>query len=259
MLRYKDTDHTIYRYKYLPFDEGSLKVITEGTLKFTCPLEFNDPFDCWPSYDPASIDNIIKLRPDLIKAAGKSEGLSPAKRLQRYGVYKANIRRSVESGEFVRALISGLGVFCVSRDPANILMWSHYAQHHRGFVVGFEISASTPNRYLDLMTPLPITYQEKRPMLSWANGCDIEGYFLTKSEHWSYEKEERMLTNKMGPGIYTYSREHFLCSVIAGGRMRREDLMTLKQATEQAALTLGKQIGFHEARLADDAYEIVIS
>ena len=39
-------DHVIYRYKYLPFSEGSLKALTEGTMKFTCPLDFNDPFDC---------------------------------------------------------------------------------------------------------------------------------------------------------------------------------------------------------------------
>lgn len=43
-----DSEDVFYRYKYLPFNEGSLKVITEGTVKFTCPLDFNDPFDCQP-------------------------------------------------------------------------------------------------------------------------------------------------------------------------------------------------------------------
>lgn len=35
----------IYRYKYLPFNENSLKILTEGTIKFTDPETFNDPFD----------------------------------------------------------------------------------------------------------------------------------------------------------------------------------------------------------------------
>ena len=43
-----DSEEVFIEYKYLPFNEGSLKVITEGTVKFTCPLEFNDPFDCQP-------------------------------------------------------------------------------------------------------------------------------------------------------------------------------------------------------------------
>lgn len=44
---FKEED-VIYLYKYLPFNEGSLCVLTEGTVKFTSPLNFNDPFDCLP-------------------------------------------------------------------------------------------------------------------------------------------------------------------------------------------------------------------
>jgi len=46
-----DKLETIKRYKYLPFDIGSLKIITQGTIKFTKPSEFNDPFDCDPGHD----------------------------------------------------------------------------------------------------------------------------------------------------------------------------------------------------------------
>lgn len=42
-------------YKYLPFDEGSLRIITEGTIKFTLPSEVNDPFDCAPDYETSNI------------------------------------------------------------------------------------------------------------------------------------------------------------------------------------------------------------
>ncbi|MES9903809.1 MAG: hypothetical protein ABW168_14180 [Sedimenticola sp.] len=44
-------DETILRYKYVPFSEGSLSIIKEGTMKFTPPTEFNDPFDCAPDID----------------------------------------------------------------------------------------------------------------------------------------------------------------------------------------------------------------
>ena len=32
-------------YKYVPLSDGQL-IIASGTLKFTKPSEFNDPFDC---------------------------------------------------------------------------------------------------------------------------------------------------------------------------------------------------------------------
>ena len=34
----------VYRYKYAPFDAGALKMVTEGTIKFSDPRQFNDPF-----------------------------------------------------------------------------------------------------------------------------------------------------------------------------------------------------------------------
>ena len=40
------------RYKYLDYSEGSLCVISDGTMKFTAPKYFNDPFDCAPDFDP---------------------------------------------------------------------------------------------------------------------------------------------------------------------------------------------------------------
>lgn len=46
-----DEERVIYRYKHLPFSDGALRALTEGTIKFTCPLEFNDPFDSIPHYD----------------------------------------------------------------------------------------------------------------------------------------------------------------------------------------------------------------
>ncbi|MCB4794233.1 DUF2971 domain-containing protein [Pseudomonas sp. NP21570] len=259
MNMYDNTAETLYRYKYVSFDSGSLQIIKEGTLKYTCPLEFNDPFDCYPAYDPKSIENIVKQRPDLIKAVAKNEGLSPAKRLMRHGRYIANIRRGVASGDFAKGLVRDLGILCLSRIPNDILMWSHYAQHHKGFVVEFEISVNAPAQDLEMILPHPVIYQERRPMLSWGDiNFDIDAYFLTKSHHWSYEAEERVLTTDLGPGIHAYSRERFLRSVIAGARMAPKNIAVLKQVVEETSIKLGKKINFYQAKLAGDAYEVII-
>ena len=67
----------IRRYKYLPFDEGSLRIITGGTIKFTPPSELNDPFECSPDVDTSNIADYLNTRPDLLNRAGETLRLSP--------------------------------------------------------------------------------------------------------------------------------------------------------------------------------------
>ncbi|WP_344958715.1 DUF2971 domain-containing protein [Zobellella aerophila] len=250
----------MYRYKYLPFNEYSLKTITEGTLKFTCPLDFNDPFDCSPAYDPKSIDNLHKYRPDLLKKVGDSKGLSPAKRIMNRGRFVQNIRNVVESGEYVKTLVSGISVFCVSRTPNNTLMWSHYADHHRGFLVELRIAMDTPDHHLTNLIPYQVSYQDKRPIVNWATACgkNLEEYFYTKSRDWDYEQEERVINPGQRSGIYPYSREHFLCSVIAGARMSPDDHQQLQRAVTQASSDIGKTIPLYQAKLATHSYRVYV-
>lgn len=247
--------HTLRRFKYLPFTAGSLKMITDGTLKFTCPLDFNDPFDCMPAYNPESIDNIHRQRPDLIQAVAKSHGIS-IEEAREIGL--KNLRQGVESGDFARGLVSALGVVSLSRVATNVLMWSHYAEHHKGFVVELEISMDAPMPLLELVAPFPVVYQKERPLLDWGSGCDIEQYFLTKSEDWAYEEEERILATSQGPGIHSYSRQHFLKSVIAGAKMSSADFSSLEASVAQAGCDIGRGIPLYKAELAKDRYRVYV-
>lgn len=246
---------TLYRYKYLPFTEGSLKIVTEGTLKFTCPLEFNDPFDCMPAYDLDSIDNLHLSRPDLIQRVADHHGVS-IEEARLIGV--GNARQGVVSGDFAKGLVSTLGVFSLSRDPTNILMWSHYADHHKGFVVELRIAMDAPMHLLERFMPFPVEYRVERPVVDWASGCDVTQYFLTKSPDWRYEQEERMLTTWEGPGIHPYPRAQFLWAVIAGGRMSAESYHQLKEAVDQAGREIGRQIPLYRAELARTRYQVHI-
>ncbi|RNF92998.1 DUF2971 domain-containing protein [Pseudomonas putida] len=246
---------TLYRYKYLPFTEGSLKMVTEGTLKYTCPLDFNDPFDCMPAYDPASIDSLHLNRPDLILRVAEHHGVS-LEEARIIGV--ENAHKGVESGDFARELVSTLGVVSLSRNPTNILMWSHYADHHKGFVVELRIAMDAPRQLLEGIMPFPVEYQAERPIIDWGSGCDIAQYFLTKSPDWEYEQEERILTTWQGPGIHPYSRKHFLWAVIAGSRMSPENYLALQTAVDQAAREIGREIPLYRAALAGNKYKVYV-
>ncbi|MOA32725.1 hypothetical protein D3C78_1539690 [compost metagenome] len=117
---------------------------------------------------------------------------------------------------------------------------------------------AAPMALVHEIIPFPVAYAEKRPVFDWATGSDIEGYFLTKSIDWEYEQEERTLNTTEGPGIHPYSREHFLCSVIAGSKMADPEFEQLKAAVKKASEDVGKSIPLYRAELARDKYTVYV-
>lgn len=98
------------------------------------------------------------------------------------------------------------GLLCLTEKPDNLLMWAHYANSHTGLVFEFNEKHSFFNRAekpKELGRCLhKIAYVKTRPqrilfgpqmdeddfLAGWAK--DI---FFSKSEHWSYEEEWRMI------------------------------------------------------------------
>ena len=231
------SDEFIYRYKYLPFNEGSLQVIESGTIKFTCPLDFNDPFDCIPWYEVGDVRKLRKTRPAVAQAVAEELSMSPAQRIKASGKWKANLDRLLKNGQFSNLLLKDVGVVSLTRNPLSIPMWSHYADHHRGFVVEFKIPIRGPGHQVELWTrklvPLEVQYDVERPKLVLADGNPtdlLERVVLTKSLDWAYEEEERVIDHVRGPGIHEYYRDEILSSVIAGLKMSNDDYARLRDS-----------------------------
>lgn len=253
MLMHDTKDH-IFRYKYLPFTDGSLQVIKSGTIKFSSPSAFNDPFDCKPSY---TLD--LKSKPSskekhLMKRIGDFEGISPARRLQNLQKYRARIDKKVKSGGFIDDINRQYGVFCLSRNPLSILMWSHYANNHEGFLIEFKIpirgNENDAKDLKNLLVPFPITYSKNRPVLDVfedATHESLKKHLLTKSIDWKYEEEERVIDHIRGPGIHSYNRNAILCSVVAGIKMSEDDFNILRKIVSDVNRELNVEIGTYRA------------
>lgn len=105
---------------------------------------------------------------------------------------------------------------CFSESQLNTLMWSHYADEHRGFCVEYDLSLidQTDDIWNHLFpvvysskrriaTDVPKTAKElhelKRDMEDNSEHCDegflhdITALFLTKGKAWSYENEWRII------------------------------------------------------------------
>ncbi|WP_277758000.1 DUF2971 domain-containing protein [Pseudomonas sp. A34-9] len=253
----------IYRYKYLPDMVGIKGVVQGGTIKFTHPSAFNDPFDCMPSSKFGTFTNLKHLNPRLYDAWSAQSG-SPAQRLMGMEQSKRILRAKIESGELLQRLLEQASVLSLSKIPDSILMWSHYADFHRGAVVEFKIPISNrlirlSEAYRDLVA-FDVDYTDSRPTLEY-NGAVVDGseilrqLFLAKSQHWAYEQESRVIKRLGGSGIFDYNHD-LLHSVIVGAKS--SSYYEIKDCVTAASVSLGKKVEIFKAKFDPSSYAIKI-
>lgn len=171
-------------YKYYGADAG-LAALQSGKLGFRCPNYFNDPFGC--SFPIENTDR---------RAASLKNTL-------------ATMREQVV-------------ILSLTKTPLDPLMWTHYGDEHRGFVIGYDVSCP----FLDSAKYNLITVSDGSVMYREVSGSEITSkhddpalhavldaslgapadpstlevirplaktVFLTKHPRWSSEKEVRVV------------------------------------------------------------------
>jgi Protein of unknown function (DUF2971) len=122
--------------------------------------------------------------------------------------------------EWKTSLNDKKGLLCFSRAWKNPVLWSHYADKHKGICLGFDVDDSLLQS---------VDYAPARVLRRFNDGIPIDldhklvdVLFRTKYEHWKYEDEVRMLVNladeKEEKGLYFHSmsRAMVLREVILG-------------------------------------------
>jgi len=124
-------------------------MLKEGKYFFASANSFNDPLDCSiePIYELPPIDKIIEYQTKVLQ---DNEGISYEDALQ-----KSQIIRSVPKAELEnllqrikdsvqQILKDEYGILSLSAKYDNVLMWSHYANYHKGFCIKFNCSSVNP-------------------------------------------------------------------------------------------------------------------
>jgi hypothetical protein len=173
--------------------------ILDNQLYFSSPASFNDPFDCKvsPSFDGTA----QQKRSYIEKLARQRFGSSTSREAQ------ALTRAALADPRFFEKAFSPLqerdiphiGVYCLSERLDDILMWSHYADSHRG--ISLILGAS---QMYSSLTVEPVRYprnNEYPDVNFFTNSMEeqIEAILLTKAKHWEYEREWRII-DPSGPG-----------------------------------------------------------
>jgi hypothetical protein len=175
------------------FNKNTFKLLIDGELHFSSPLDFNDPFD--------SLINIEK------KCEALSGEISIEARLNKkknnvtwsdLGDITCNDLPNESWGNLIHSYsVSDLRIFCASKSFSNILLWSHYADMHRGICIGFDLinkSLKYKEKEYDF---IKVKYGNNF-IFKNDNEKSIANSLLCKTLDWKYENEYRLiLDNKI--------------------------------------------------------------
>lgn len=195
-------------YKYVSFDR--IDILKNGLIRLTQPGDFNDPFELHPSFDLMSRADIAAL-PDAPEtdATGRNMKILTPEALQQMfaalapgfskvisdlpqdgGAYALNNNTIARS-----TLDSKFGILSLSESHDNLLMWAHYADNHRGFVIQFD-ETHPFFKGEEIVPGLPrlskVEYNDTRPVLSYST-LESPQIFFRKSPAWELECEVRLI------------------------------------------------------------------
>lgn len=194
-------------YKYESFSAQSIENLKNQIIYFGSPSRFNDPYDCAVSpriKDPTD-EEVEKIQLHYL-----SQHDLPVQVRQRFqGATLSSLREMVlrigqnALDDAVKKFLSQQGVSCFSEKPDNLLMWSHYAGHHKGFCLEFKTNLEPFAKIKQVKYSTSMPSFDLVPMLCERNFDQIVDLFCIKSIDWQYEREWRAIHREAGTA-YTY-------------------------------------------------------
>lgn len=191
--------HVTELYMYKSPNDNTLNILRNRCLWAAKPEHFNDPFDCDLEISVCITEDVML---ESMRQRGDSESaIDEYKKsnLSLDGKFAPEELRRVDN--LIQKLIKenkNMGVVCLSEVCDSILMWSHYAEKHRG--VCFEFTRSEDNALGDLELCSPVKYDRYYPIIDLGqillkkDGTTLERMMRSKSGDWAYEKEWRLTT-----------------------------------------------------------------
>lgn len=227
-------------YRYRACDERQIDAFEKDRIYAVTADLFNDPYDTLVRYDINSIKeytnallttNTLKgLKQYLKQGNGFPETIKPPFPEEKFKEIKEQIlgsdfealRESVEIYkkqmlqliDFMYPLLAEVGkrfvtIACFCESVKSITMWSHYADHHKGFALEYRMRPLLSKGIQGGVGLYPVIYEDERydasQYMAWAfmkmMGFDTPNpdtmahikCALHKSKQWEYEKEWRLV------------------------------------------------------------------
>lgn len=222
-------------YKYRAFNNYSREALKSDQLWFSSPSNFNDPFDTTIFFDTNSflvddlsvdqvLQNIEKIKalekrgerweaPLVSSPVTSSEhwrklfdeacGDVPEKMREKLWDFfvahkaKLNVEMMKRMSQHLR---DGFSVLSLSANPTSNLMWSHYADSHKGLCIEYDFGVLDQANIRKRLC-LPVLYRSRQTnatrfmSVGRADFNNLFGIYvaLTKKSDWAYEEEWRIV------------------------------------------------------------------
>jgi len=197
----------VSRYKFMSLNH--LGALSAGQIYISDPEKFNDPYDLKIEIenltDRSPFDNEVVLREAFAKLfVGNPE-------ISNFWYYDeefiATLQEWIDGHAHYRLVIDGFkrrskefGVSCFSQDWDVPLLWSHYADSHRGICVEYQVHPMKMSynpedlhfgqHYVRYTTELPTLCLSE---ILFSPHQVLSSLLATKHADWSYEKEWRLV------------------------------------------------------------------
>ena len=253
-------------YRYCSLDGARFDWFTQmfrdNKIWFAKPADFNDPFECQfrMSFDASTYQKETRYVEYQVKKGCKPrEAWKRAKKFFRpKGLNEIREWERERLEAFKKMLLCETGMLCLSEVRDDILMWSHYADSHRGTCLEFGLGGYKSMEYVDFFARAhKVRYQKGVPRFEFYRPQDaaeqVAATVLTKANHWEYEKEWRIVDLDPGPGLHNIP-EGIISGVILGLQMPDDQRERVRHVIAECK----SDVPIYEARRHEGAYALDI-
>jgi Protein of unknown function (DUF2971) len=218
-------------YKYRAFNVNTLRLLSEAEVYYADPMSFNDPLDSKPSIqidtDRVTLEKLLYQM--LVNSVNKEHALKNIDNHRymssQYGDYKTDsktedyYKRLLADNvkELLYEELGKRGVLSLAVRWDCPLMWSHYADEHRGLCIEYDMTAYLGQSLhpVDYHMPRSIRISE---LYDWKIKASISAeqaikkiFYFAKAPQWRYEREWREIVGSIGanPAPVRVSSIHF--------------------------------------------------
>ena len=239
-----------FLYQYM--NPPGLDALRRKRIMTSSPETMNDPFE----WRPAVNEHVTKS--DFEAAFPAVSSVFPFHEMAISEARRYQQQFPTDSARHYR-------VICLSAEQRIPLLWSHYADKHRGFAVVVNTSEliKAGNAFA-----IDVIYDPRRPRIPhpWKDNRIKENLLTTfhyKSKEWDYEKETRLLVPlehleaaETNLGLFLPVPGAVFHEVIFGHLCSDRDKMLLRQTCARSPEL--EHVVFRQATLSRDCYSIII-
>ena len=247
-------------YKYRHVDEKTKAVVTEQKIWAPSPSSINDPFDCRIQINakcsPDDFEKAIKQNHVGLKTClNESRKLNPRWE-DRQHIDSMFSRRDdplmlEKAYQLIKKHADSTGILSLSATRDEILMWSHYANDHKGVCLEFDTTVghalfcnARRVRYKHRLPAFPLFELDLTEI--------VRRSVLRKAKNWKYEKEWRVLIKKAN--YCTSLPNNCLTGIILGVNISDKD----KQAVFEWCHTLDIPPRVYQAEVSNERFALEI-